>query len=117
MDPVDRPLEIEVTSHGEALVCRLSGSAAMEACDRLNNRLAEVAQREPKLLVIDLGELDFICSLGLGSIVAAYLRARRYDGAVRLAAPGPAIRELLEVTQLVTLLPVHDSTAEALRGP
>ncbi|MHC4063483.1 MAG: STAS domain-containing protein [Planctomycetota bacterium] len=114
MDPVDHPLHIELRPHGEALVCKLSGSATMETCERLNDRLADAAEGRPNLLVIDMADLDFICSLGLGSIVAAYLRARRHDGALRLAAPVPAVREVFEVTRLVTLLSVYDSTDEAL---
>ena len=117
MSPVDRPLRIDLTAHGEALVCRLSGSATMETCDWLNERLVQAAEEQPGLLVLDLEDLDFICSLGLGSIVAAHLRARRHDGMVRLAAPMPAVRHLLEVTRLDTLLPISDSTDEALASP
>jgi len=110
----DRPLSVQVTLRGEALICRLVGSATMDACDLLNEQLARIAQQAPKLLVLDLSDLQFICSLGLGSIVAAYLRAKRYGGKFILAAPLPAVAEMLELTKLTVLFPVSQSVEEAL---
>ncbi len=110
----DQPLQIEFQPRGEALICKLTGSATMDVCDLLCERLAEGMQTEPKLLVIDLSELAFICSLGLGGIVATHVHARRHDRTVALAAPVPAVRELLELTRLDTLIPVFDTVNEAL---
>ena len=110
----DRPLRIELRPQGQALLCRMSGSATMEVCYRLVDKLGEAVQTEPRLLVIDLSDLEFIGSLGLGGIVAAYICAQRYDGKVVVASPAPAVRGLFEVTRLETLIPVFDTTAEAL---
>ncbi len=110
----DQPLQIEFQPRGQTLICKLTGSATMEICDLLCKRLAEGMRTEPKLLVIDLSELEFICSLGLGGIVATHVHARRHGGKVVLVAPVPAVRELLEVTRLDTLMAVFDTMAEAL---
>ena len=103
---VQEPLQVEVSSIGGSIVCRLRGSASMEACELLNERLLEAAAEATKLLVVDLADLKFICSLGLGSIVAAHLRMARNQGDVRLVAPQPQVREVLELTKLDTLLPI-----------
>jgi len=102
----DRPLEIDVERRGEAVICKLAGSATMDVCHLLNDRL----------LVLDLGDLEFICSLGLGGLVATYLYARQHQGRVVVAAPHPAVRELLELTRLTTLMPIFATAEEALRG-
>jgi anti-anti-sigma factor len=65
-------------------------------------------------MVLDLGDLDFICSLGLGSIVAVYLRAMKHGGRVVVSRPAPAIREMLELTRLTHLLTVYDTVDAAL---
>ena len=114
MSSGDRPLRIEWARHDRAVVLTLSGSATMDACDGLHRRLEDVGRDGPATLVIDVTDLDFICSMGLGGIVAAHLRAQRSGGSVRLAGPTDAIRKLLEVTQLDTLFPVYDTPAEAL---
>ncbi len=107
------PFEIKVESKGDAVVCRLIGSASMEACDMLSEQLLSAAGGHGRL-VIDLGELEFICSMGLGAIVASYLRMSKKQGQFRLVQPLPQIVELLEVTKLGTLLEVYDSVEEAL---
>jgi anti-anti-sigma regulatory factor len=55
--------------------------------------------------------------MGLGGIVAAYLRLRSSNSEILLAAPRPEIRELLNVTRLVKLFAVHDSVSSALASP
>ena len=112
----ERPLRVETAAEGGAVVCRLIGSATMETCHWLNERLAEAGQITGQTLVIDLSELDFICSLGLGSMVAAYLRARRAGMAARLVAPRPQVMDVLVLTKLDTLMPVYGSVGEAVRG-
>ncbi len=111
-----RPLEIKTVVRDGVVVCQLVGSATMETCQELNERLTEISRQEVGGLVIDLAELDFICSLGLGSLVAAYLRAQRAGVLLRLVAPRPAVMEVLEITKLHTLLPVYDSVEQALAG-
>jgi anti-sigma B factor antagonist len=109
----DRPLVIKVARQGRAVVCRLIGSATMETCSLLNERLCDVWTEADGALLIELSELNFICSLGLGSIVAAYTRAIRQAGAIRLVAPSDAVRDMLVMTKLDTLIPVYDSVEEA----
>lgn len=61
-----------------------------------------------------MSDLDFIDSTGLGGIVAAHLRGRHHRSAIRLVNPRPAIREILDVTRLNHLFPVHDTLDAAL---
>lgn len=110
----DETLSIEIEVKGDAVVVRLSGSADMGSCHLLNERLMEASADSPKMMVLDLAGLDFICSLGLGSIVAAYLRMVRIEGRLRLVAPPTQVRELLRITKLDTLLEVHDSVDRAM---
>ncbi len=115
-EPSDRALSVEVTPYPAGVLVRLHGSATMERCDELTARLADAAQGRPALMVLDLGDLDFICSLGLGSIVAVYLRAMKYGGRVVVSRPAQAIREMLELTRLSHLLTVYDTPEAALAG-
>ncbi|MCP4250975.1 MAG: STAS domain-containing protein [bacterium] len=110
----NRPLQIELARHDRAVVLTLSGSASMDACDGLHQQLEDLGREGPEVLVVDVTDLDFICSMGLGSIVAAHLRAQRNSRSLRLAGPTDAIRKLLEVTQLDTLFAVFDTPAAAL---
>jgi len=107
-------LTISTTQKGNGVVVQLVGSASMELCDRLNEALYAACESRPRVLVVDLSRLDFICSLGLGGLVAAYLRVQKYGGALLLASPAESIREMLQVTKLGQILPMFDTPAEAL---
>ncbi len=113
----ERPLQIELTDRGGTVVVSLRGSATMETCQEINDHLGRISWPEARGVVVDLEDLDFICSLGLGSLVAAYLRAKRVGIPFRLVSPRPDVRDVLEVTRLDTLLPICESVDDALVRP
>src|SRR5262249_55468693 len=113
--PTPHTLEIKVRpAQGAAKVVHLAGAASMDTGTELRDRLLELLDPGTRLLVLDLSNLEFINSVGLGGIVAAHLRCRRIDGEIHLAAPQPAIRELLHVTRLTKLFPIHESVEAAM---
>jgi anti-sigma B factor antagonist len=109
------PYQIEVDRRGLIAVVKLAGSVNMDVCDQVRDRLIEIVDDHPTTrLVLDLSGLDFICSVGLGGIIAAHLRCRHHNGGVRLVSPRPDIMELLSVTKLTTLFPIDDTVAAAI---
>jgi anti-sigma B factor antagonist len=106
--------QFDVEQHGDAAVVRLAGFIHMNVCERLQTELIRLIDRPTRKLVLDLSQLKFICSLGLGALVAAHLRSRHHKGAVRLVSPDPSIRALLEITKLVKIFPPYDSVDVAL---
>jgi anti-anti-sigma factor len=109
-------LEIDITQSDGGVIVRLVGSASMEHCERLNESLLEAVSSDPEFLVLDMAQLEFICSIGLGAIVAAYLRARKRNSRFAIGAPNEAIQEILQVTKLDTILDVYDKTDQALEA-
>jgi anti-anti-sigma factor len=112
--PGNGEFQMLIDDRGEAAVVRLVGSISMNVCERLQADLLRLVERPVRKLILDLSQLRFICSLGLGALVAAHLRSRHHDGAVRLVAPDPSIRALLEITKLVKLFPPYDSVEAAI---
>lgn len=117
-DATDSPssgdFQIEIQEQENAAVVRLAGSIHMNVCDRLQAELLKLIDRPTPRVVLDLSQLKFICSLGLGAFVAAHVRSRKHQGAVRLVSPDASIRNLLEVTKLVKIFPPYDSVDIAL---
>jgi len=113
----ERPLQIEFQERGSATVCRLSGSATLDSCESLTSWMNEASAKLPRLLVFDVTDLDFICSMGLGAIVSTHIRAQRGGSALRLAGPNPALKRLLDLTRLSNLLEVHATVDEAVNAP
>jgi anti-sigma B factor antagonist len=74
--------------------------------------IAAIAEHSPRL-VVDLTEVTFLDSSGVGVLVGALRRARAQRGWVRLVAPARGARRVLEITQLDRVFPIHDTVADA----
>lgn len=107
-------LQIEVTQQGPTTIVKLIGSANMVTASDLKDQLLKLVKEEPNRLLLDLSELDFISSVGLGAIIAAHIRCRHHNGRIEMVAPQPDILDLLTVTNLTSLFAVHESMADAL---
>lgn len=112
--PHTRPMSLDVLESPEAVVVTVRGSVDMSDTETLRARLDEVIAARPSLLVLELSEMEFISSAGLGAIVSAQVQARAHDGRVRLVAPKPEIRRLLETTRLDAVLVICSTLEEAM---
>ena len=65
-------------------------------------------------IVLDLGDVTYIDSGGLGTLVALYASARKIGGDIRLARVGRRATEVLQITRLITLFEVFDKTDSAV---
>lgn len=70
-------------------------------------------QREKPHLLLDLGELTLITSVGLSKLIALNGRVRAAGGRLTLFNANPIVRQVFQVTRLDTVLEVRD-TADAL---
>jgi anti-sigma B factor antagonist len=67
-----------------------------------------------KKIVLNLGEVNYIDSGGLGTLVALHTTARNAGGTIKLAQLTKRVDDLLQVTKLLTVFEVHTTEAEAL---
>ncbi len=112
----DRPFSIKVERSPSDAVVRLAGSCTMVVAGQLGETLLRLASESVRIIIIDMSELDFIESTGLGGIVAGYLRLRRMQGELRIVGPRPPIRQLLELTRLTQLFALHESVESARKA-
>jgi anti-anti-sigma factor len=88
----------------------------MEVCEALSDALESACRGERRWLLIDMSEMDFICSLGLGALVTAYVRMTKHEGRFGVIGPAAKIRQLLDITRLGDIFPSFDSRESALSG-
>ncbi len=69
-----------------------------------------------KDIVINLAEVNYIDSGGLGTLVGLYTSARNAGGHIKLANLTHRVGELLQVTKLVTVFEVFDGEDRAVRS-
>ena len=60
-------------------------------------------------LILDISELDFVDSFGMGAIVGALKRLRQRGGELALVCPSRRIRRVFEICDLDRIIAFHDS--------
>jgi anti-sigma B factor antagonist len=65
-------------------------------------------------LIINLADVNYIDSGGLGTLVGLYTSARAAGGVIKLSSLTERVGELLQVTKLLTVFEVYDSENEAV---
>ena len=110
----NKPLRLGVERQGTAAVVKVAGSVSISDADRLRQQIEALAAEQVSVIVLDLGEMDFICSLGLGAIISGHLRCRHHHGQIKLVNPTAPVRDLLETTRLTKLFGIYESVKVAL---
>ena len=67
-------------------------------------------------IILNLADVTYIDSGGLGTLVALYTTARNAGGAVKLARLTQRVGDLLQVTKLLTVFEVYNSEEEAVQS-
>jgi len=65
-------------------------------------------------IVLDLSGVSYIDSGGLGTLVGAYSSARSAGADIKLTGLGQRVRDLLQITKLVTVFETYDTQQEAI---
>lgn len=107
-------MEIKTEQVGKATVVRWNGRLDLLTASDVKKQLSELVAQGHRFLVVDLGEVDFIDSSGLGALIGGLKAARLAGGDLRLARAGEQARVILDLTTLDRVLKPYDSVAEAL---
>jgi anti-sigma B factor antagonist len=81
----------------------------------LRDTVKKLLAQSPKL-VMNLREVNYIDSGGLGTLVSFYTSARNAGGAVKLASVSQRVGDLLQLTKLFTIFEVFDNEEAAARS-
>ena len=73
----------------------------------------KLAQLEPKVLILDLTELPYMDSAGLGSLMNAYIHAKKKGHKLLVAGGNERVDAVLELTKVDVLLKNYPTVAEA----
>jgi anti-sigma B factor antagonist len=73
------------------------------------------AEGTPKI-VIDLGKISYLSSVGLGALVGGHTTCTNRQGWMRVARVGARIKNLFLVTRLTMIFDTYDSVEEAIDG-
>ncbi len=87
-----------------------------EESNALREGVKSLLAKNKKQIVLNMDNVTYIDSAGLGTLVAAHHSARSQDASLRLSNLGSKFQEVLQVTKLLTVFEVYDSEAAAVRS-
>ncbi len=107
-------IDIKTEHDGDALVFRLRGSLDIATSPTVRAALSEAADEGKHDIIVDLTELQFIDSTGLGALIGGHRRAVEHGGRLSLIAREGAILRLLNITGLIRVFAVYPDRQAAL---
>jgi anti-sigma B factor antagonist len=111
-------LDLHVTASGGFTVVEVGGEIDIASAPELRECLHQMIDAGSRRLVVDLRQVSFIDSMGLGVLVGATRRLRGlgHDGSIQLVCSDGLVLRVLRVTGLDRLFPVHATLFDALGG-
>jgi anti-sigma B factor antagonist len=96
-------------------VVGVTGEVDVATCGLLRDRLLRIVTDEDfRGLVVNLADVRFMDSSGLGVLVGVWHRVAATTTGLALAVPAPQVRRVLDTAGLTKVLPVYDAEADAV---
>jgi len=109
----DFRLEEEHPRPGTAVIT-VHGDLDLHSADELGDLLVGVIDRGASMLVVDLSDVEFVDSQGLGALLRGTRRLGAGKERFRLVVPAPEIRRVFQITALDQIFPLDESRELAI---
>jgi anti-sigma B factor antagonist len=97
------------------VVVDLSGQIKLgEGSSTLRDTVKDLLSKGQKNILLNLGEISYIDSSGIGELVAAFTSVRNQGGELKLLKLTRKTHDLLQITKLYTVFDIKDDEAEAI---
>jgi anti-sigma B factor antagonist len=98
------------------LLLEVTGDLDAANSQILRDALVPAIDQEGGVIVIDMTEVNYIDSVGLGTLVAGLKRANEHGAQLRFVVTNPQIQKVLNITGLVRVLDVYETSDSAVAG-
>jgi len=113
-NPTTPAFEMTRTSSAGLPLLRLKGRLTIgEGSRSLRAAISDIAAEGNKYVLLDLGEVTYVDSSGLGALVAGYNSVKSKGGAIALFQVPSRVRDLIEMSGLSAVFKVYPSESEA----
>jgi anti-sigma B factor antagonist len=109
-------LSLEMRNRGEVIIVRCQGRIVYRDEAATLARVAGEVLQQGRKLVLDLSGVNSIDSAGIGELALLQSSAQGGDGSLRLAGVSPLVGELLELTNLDSVMEVYPSVDTAIES-
>jgi anti-sigma B factor antagonist len=113
---LEERMHISERTVGDVVIVDLSGKVTLgDGGDVvLKDKIQSLLQQGQKHVLLNLSEVSYVDSAGLGQIVQSYATVMKSGGSLKLLNVTKRIKDLLSITKLLTVFECHDNEAEAV---
>jgi anti-sigma B factor antagonist len=102
---------------GDVAVVDVAGRITLgEGSSALRDLLREMVGKGQKKILLNLGEVSYIDSSGIGELVSGFTTVTNSGGELKLLNLNKRVKDLLQITKLYTVFDVHEDEAGAIRA-
>lgn len=83
---------------------------------QLTDQIKQLIQPQTPNLIIDLADVEFIASVGLGLLLASVKYTKQHQGTVKLVGVNPKVMEIIGLVNLTAFLPHFENVEDALKA-
>ena len=112
-------MSVKLTSRqvGDVTVIDVAGRITLgEGSSALRDALRELVGKNQKKILLNLGEVNYIDSSGIGELVSGFTTVTNSGGQLKLLNLNKRVKDLLQITKLYTVFDVHEDEAGAIRS-
>lgn len=110
----DTKLSAEISGLDGVPVISVHGEIDLYTVPEFRDALQECTQRKPHVLIVDLTDISYIDSAGLGALLSAYRTLAENKAKLYVISNphSPGVRRVLEITRLDMVIPVRSTLDE-----
>lgn len=102
---------------GDVSVVDVAGRITLgEGSSALRDTLRDLIAKNHKKILLNLGEVSYIDSSGIGELVSGFTSVTNSGGSLKLLSLSKRVKDLLQITKLYTVFDVHEDEAHAVRS-
>jgi anti-sigma B factor antagonist len=102
---------------GKVTVIDFGGSITLgEGSALLREMLRDLIAKGHRRIILNLGDVNYIDSSGIGELVGAFISMRNQQGELKLLNLTKKVQDLIQITKLYTVFDVHSDEASAVRS-
>lgn len=110
-------MHVDIRRNGEIVILDLSGKLTAGLGDQiLRETLDELLAENWRKILVNLSQVTFIDSAGVGELVAGLRTARRLGAELKLLSVSARVRDALYISRLLPIFDVYEEEAQAVAG-
>ena len=107
-------LSLETRQENDRTVVEVGGEIDVYTAPKLRECISGLVDAGERQIIVDLEQVEFMDSTGLGVLVGALKSVRTVDGNLDLVCTQERLLKIFRITGLIKVFPIHDSQSAAL---